>query len=155
VPVARVPVAACEIAPQTIDFGGMYVGEERDTVLHLRNTSDVDILVTRLDPAYGRATRRRAIADHEASGLRLAMQVLGDKTVVSVVGPIHGFAYMVYLVLAFDLAMRARWPFKYTILVLLAGTVPFLSFVAERKVTHRVRAALAGDGPQAVSSAAR
>jgi hypothetical protein len=42
-----------EFDPQTIDFGGMYIGEERDTVLHLRNTSDVDILVTRLDPAYG------------------------------------------------------------------------------------------------------
>ena len=50
-----------------------------------------------------------------------------------------------------DLAVLARWPWKFTILVLLAGTVPFLSFVAERKVTHRVRAALA----EPVSGSAR
>jgi hypothetical protein len=36
--------------------------------------------------------------------------------------------------------LRARWSAKGTALVLLAGTVPFLSFVAERKVTHRMRA---------------
>jgi integral membrane protein len=72
----------------------------------------------------------------------IPLQLAGDKTVVSVVGPIHGFAYMVYLVLAFHLAIRARWPWGFTILVLLAGTVPFLSFVAERKATRRVHAAL-------------
>ena len=69
--------------------------------------------------------------------------VWNDPTMVAVVGPIHGFVYMVYLVVAFHLAVLARWPWKYTILILLAGTVPFLSFVAERSVTHRVRAALA------------
>ena len=35
---------------------------------------------------------------------------------------------------------RARWTAKGTILVLLAGTIPFLSFVAERVVTRRTRA---------------
>jgi integral membrane protein len=59
-----------------------------------------------------------------------------DPMLVSVVGPIHGFLYMVYLVTAFDLAVRARWPFVRTILVLLAGTVPVMSFVAERKATR-------------------
>ena len=60
-------------------------------------------------------------------------------TMVAVVGPIHGFLYMVYLVTAFDLAVRARWPFTRTVLVLLAGTVPVMSFVAERKVTGWIR----------------
>jgi integral membrane protein len=64
-------------------------------------------------------------------------------TMVAIVGPIHGFLYMVYLVVAFDLSLRARWPLRYTVLILLAGTVPFLSFVAERSVTRRVRAAAA------------
>ena len=31
---------------------------------------------------------------------------------VAIVGPIHGFLYMVYLVIAFDLSMRARWPLR-------------------------------------------
>jgi len=59
---------------------------------------------------------------------------------VAVVGPLHGVLYMIYLATAFDLALRARWSAKGTILVLLAGTIPFLSFVAERKVTRRTRA---------------
>jgi hypothetical protein len=32
----------------------------------------------RMDPEYGRAVRRRRVAEHEASGLRLAMGVLAD-----------------------------------------------------------------------------
>jgi integral membrane protein len=60
----------------------------------------------------------------------------GNDTVVAVVGPIHGFLFMVYVVLAFDLARRARWAFGRMILVMLAGTIPFLSFWAERKVSH-------------------
>src|SRR4051794_30627194 len=72
----------------------------------------------------------------------IPLQLAGHESVVAIVGPIHGFAYMVYLVIAFDLAVRARWSWRYTILVLLAGTVPFLSFVAERRVTRDVRAAL-------------
>lgn len=59
---------------------------------------------------------------------------------VAVTGTGHGVLYMIYLVSAFDLALRARWTAKGTILVLLAGTIPFLSFVAERIVTRKTRA---------------
>ena len=59
---------------------------------------------------------------------------------VAVVGTGHGFLYAVYLLTAFDLALRARWSARGTVLVLLAGTVPFLSFVAERIVTRKTRA---------------
>ncbi|MEU3270741.1 DUF3817 domain-containing protein [Saccharomonospora sp. NPDC006951] len=56
------------------------------------------------------------------------------------IGVTHGGLYMVYLVVAVDLALKARWSIKGTVAVLLAGTIPFLSFVAERKVTQRVQA---------------
>jgi integral membrane protein len=56
-------------------------------------------------------------------------------TLVAIVGPLHGFLYMVYLVAAVNLAFRARWSPVKTVLVMLAGTIPFVSFVAERKVT--------------------
>jgi integral membrane protein len=62
-----------------------------------------------------------------------------NDSVVSIVGPIHGFLYIVYLIFAFDLAVRARWPFLRTVLVLLAGTIPVLTFVAERKATGWIR----------------
>jgi integral membrane protein len=55
-----------------------------------------------------------------------------------VVGPLHGFLYMIYLALGVDLALKARWSIVGAVLVLLAGTIPFLSFVAERQVTKRV-----------------
>lgn len=59
--------------------------------------------------------------------------------VVETVGPAHGFLYMVYLLAAFDVARRARWPLRRMALVMLAGTVPFVSFYAERVVTRWVR----------------
>jgi integral membrane protein len=64
----------------------------------------------------------------------------GVPEVSRVVSPIHGFLYIVYLVTAFDLALKARFTAKGTVLVLLAGVVPFVSFIAERRVTARVRA---------------
>jgi integral membrane protein len=71
----------------------------------------------------------------------MAFKYLGDMpTMVRVVGPIHGFLYAIYLVLSVDLAIKSRWSIKGTLLVLLAGTVPFFSFYAERKVTEKVRA---------------
>src|ERR1700712_2706066 len=60
----------------------------------------------------------------------------GDDTVVAIVGPIHGFLFMIYLVLAFDLARRAKWSFTRMVLVMLSGTIPFLSFWTERKVSR-------------------
>jgi integral membrane protein len=67
----------------------------------------------------------------------MPLKYLGDSpAVVALVGPVHGFLFMVYLALTFDLARRAQWPFPRMILVMAAGTIPFLSFWAERKVSH-------------------
>ncbi|HEY8374084.1 MAG TPA: DUF3817 domain-containing protein [Pseudonocardiaceae bacterium] len=62
---------------------------------------------------------------------------------VQIIGPLHGFLYAVYLLLAFDLAMKSKWSVRGTVLVLLAGTVPFLSFVAERIVTRKAQEGVA------------
>ncbi len=58
---------------------------------------------------------------------------------MGIVGPMHGALYMIYAVVAFDLAVRAKWSFQRTLLLLLAGTVPFLSFFLERRATGWVR----------------
>ncbi|WDZ84943.1 DUF3817 domain-containing protein [Micromonospora cathayae] len=63
-----------------------------------------------------------------------------EPVVVETIGPAHGFLYMVYLVAAFDLARRAEWSLKRMALVMLAGTVPFVSFYAERRVSRWVTA---------------
>ena len=49
---------------------------------------------------------------------------------------------MVYLIAAFMLAIRARWSLLKTVLVMAAGTIPLMSFVAERRVTHGEQSAL-------------
>ena len=59
---------------------------------------------------------------------------------VAVIGTAHGWLYAIFFVTACDLALRARWSLKGSVLVLLAGTVPVLSFVAERIATRRTRA---------------
>lgn len=76
------------------------------------------------------------------------LKYAADQTaVVAVVGPVHGFLYIGYLLATLDLAVRGRWPLGRTLLVMLAGTVPFLSFVAERVVTRLVRAAAPAAAP--------
>lgn len=51
----------------------------------------------------------------------------------------HGFLYMLYLVTVLDVAIRARWSPGRTVLVALAGTIPFMSFVFERRITHQLQ----------------
>jgi integral membrane protein len=62
-----------------------------------------------------------------------------DDTLVRIVGVAHGWLYIVYIITALTLAYQARWRPLRTLLVLLAGTVPFASFVAERKVVAAAR----------------
>lgn len=52
----------------------------------------------------------------------------------------HGFLYMIYIGVVFNLSSAARIPLAQTIGIMLAGVVPFLSFWAEHKVTQKVRA---------------
>lgn len=55
----------------------------------------------------------------------------------------HGWLYLIYVLSAFDLWMRTRLPFVRMLGVVLAGTIPFMSFVAERWVTGRVKPMIA------------
>ena len=69
----------------------------------------------------------------------VVVQLLGHgKALASAVGPIHGFLYIGYVILGFDLGRRAGWRLPKIALVLLAGVVPFLTFVAERRVTREL-----------------
>ena len=59
--------------------------------------------------------------------------------VVKIVGPIHGFLYLVYLVTAYDLWRRERWSLLRIVAMVSAGFVPVLAFVVERAMTRRFR----------------
>lgn len=69
----------------------------------------------------------------------MPLKYLADSPgLVQTIGPAHGFLYLVYLGVTLDLAMRGRWSLARTVLVMLAGTVPFMSFLAERRVARDV-----------------
>ena len=50
----------------------------------------------------------------------------------------HGWLYLAYVVVTVDLWFRTRLDVVRTVGVVLAGTIPFMSFVAERWVTAQV-----------------
>ena len=66
-----------------------------------------------------------------------------DGRLVTWIGIPHGWLYMILLITAFDLGRRAKWSWRRLILIALAGTIPFLSFVAERSATKDVRPKIA------------
>jgi integral membrane protein len=69
----------------------------------------------------------------------IPLQIAGNDSVVRVAGAIHGFLYIVYLLLVLDLTRRTRLPLKHMVLTMAAGLVPVMTFVAERATTRRVR----------------
>jgi len=78
--------------------------------------------------------------------------------VVNYVGTTHGILYLIYLGAAYlmtrQVGMKLASP--QTVLVLLAGTIPVLTFVVERWVTHRyINPALAAAGVAPGGPAAR
>jgi len=71
----------------------------------------------------------------------MPLKYLGGNDVVVVwTGVPHGWLYMVLLITAFDLGRRVHWPWMRLLTIALGGTVPFMSFVAERFATKDVRA---------------
>ena len=78
----------------------------------------------------------------------IPLQVAGHPVVASDVGAVHGILYLIYLVYAWRLSRMLRLANKPTVIMLLAGTIPILTFVVERWVTRRfIRPALYGDIP--------
>lgn len=74
----------------------------------------------------------------------IPLRYLGDEPGLSkAYSPIHGVIFMGYVVVVVWLASRRRWTPGRTLLVVLAGVVPFASFVVERRV---VAAELARSG---------
>jgi integral membrane protein len=70
----------------------------------------------------------------------VAKYVFGLGGAVAIWGPIHGALFVIYVVLAFDLAYKDRWSPLGTVWVLVSGTIPFVSFIVERQVHRKVLA---------------
>ncbi|MCW2765784.1 MAG: hypothetical protein JWO11_1743 [Nocardioides sp.] len=77
-----------------------------------------------------------------------ALQSFGESA--SIMWAVHGWVFMIYVVVSFLLARRAGWSAAFTLLVLAAGLIPLLIFWVEHKVTQRLRA----ENPELVSASA-
>ena len=64
----------------------------------------------------------------------------GVREPVVILGTAHGWLYALFFLSAVDLALRAKWSLKGAVLTIVAGTIPFLSFLAEHTVTRKMRA---------------
>jgi integral membrane protein len=88
----------------------------------------------------------------------IPLQIAGHPQVQQYVGEVHGFLYIVYIIVAFLLALKLRmrllsWR---TIVLLLAGTIPVMTFVVERWMTRRyITPALAAEAAHAAPAGVR
>ena len=81
----------------------------------------------------------------------IPLQIAGYPAVANDVGVIHGILYIIYLVCAWQLARGLRLTAKPTVIMLLAGTVPIMTFIVERWVTRRfINPALQGQAQPTV-----
>ena len=77
----------------------------------------------------------------------IPLQIAAHNTiVVNDVGTLHGILYIIYIIVAYLLTRRLKLTMGPTVLVLLAGTIPVLTFVVERWMVRRyIAPALAAD----------
>lgn len=91
-------------------------------------------------------TRYRVMAWIVGAGLitlvfiAIPLQIAGHPGMEHVVGALHGFLYIIYLVAALDLARRARFTLLQMAAMVGAGLLPILAFIIERRITARVTA---------------
>lgn len=78
------------------------------------------------------------------------LEAIGTR-INTVLGIAHGWLYMLLIITAIDLGRRVAWTWKRLLVIALAGTVPFLSFVAEHFATKDVRAKLAEQAEAPIS----
>lgn len=80
----------------------------------------------------------------------IPLRLFADVEEVSkIVSPVHGLLFMVYLVTVYQLGRTFALPLSRQLLLALAGCVPFLSFVFERREARRLAPAAATAGEPA------
>ncbi|MGY0018744.1 DUF3817 domain-containing protein [Streptomyces sp. cg35] len=79
---------------------------------------------------------------------KYAFEMDGAGDVTRVIAIAHGWLYVLYLVFAFDLGSKAKWPVGKQLWVLIAGTIPTAAFFVERKISAELDAKVA-DGDDA------
>ena len=69
-------------------------------------------------------------------GAVVVKRVLDGPDLVSALGPIHGIAFLVYLLLTLLVREEQGWTVGQTIVVLIASALPFGAFVVNSRMVH-------------------
>ena len=56
---------------------------------------------------------------------------------VEILGPLHGLLFIAYVLLALNLAPRAGWSARTTVMVLVGAVLPFGGYVVDRWLARR------------------
>ncbi|WBO63798.1 DUF3817 domain-containing protein [Streptomyces camelliae] len=83
---------------------------------------------------------------------KYGLDISGAADVTRVVAIAHGWLYVVYLVVAFDLGSKAKMPVGRQLWVLLAGTIPTAAFFVERRISRELEAKVADQVPAAAKA---
>ena len=59
------------------------------------------------------------------------------KSAVAWIPFVHGWVYAAYVLVAIQFSVKAHWPLKKVVWLILAGTLPFASIAAERRVVRQ------------------
>ncbi|MFC4331401.1 DUF3817 domain-containing protein [Streptomyces andamanensis] len=83
---------------------------------------------------------------------KYGFQLDGAAKFTTVIGIAHGWLYVLYLVVAFDLGSKAKLPVGRQLWVLLAGTIPTAAFFVERRISRELEAKAAAPVPAAAEA---
>ncbi|MEU2716954.1 DUF3817 domain-containing protein [Streptomyces sp. NPDC007205] len=78
---------------------------------------------------------------------KYGLHIDGAADFTRVVAIAHGWLYVIYLIFAFDLGSKAKWPVGKQLWVLLAGTIPTAAFIVERNISRELEARAADQAP--------
>ena len=63
---------------------------------------------------------------------------------IRLIGMIHGFAYILYVIVTFGYCFQIRKPLVTTLFYMASGTLPIASFIADRRAVAQYDAFLSG-----------
>ncbi|MER6030819.1 DUF3817 domain-containing protein [Streptomyces sp. NPDC001851] len=78
---------------------------------------------------------------------KYGLHIDGAADFTRVIAIAHGWLYVIYLVFAFDLGSKAKWPVGKQVWVLLAGTIPTAAFFVERRISRELETGAADQAP--------
>ena len=70
---------------------------------------------------------------------------------IRAIAVVHGFAYMVYVLVTFNYCFQIRKPFFTTLFYMAAGTLPVASFIADRKAVAQYAAFIAAQSAEGIA----